>query len=126
MTASLIDQAFKKCKAEGRPALITYTVAGDPTKKKSLDILIGLMSCRVFKRTLEHSLLYSFLQEAKNRNIKIVRGKYLPTKKNKIVSNLYEEMGFLLMEENEGAKIFEINLQNFIIPTNSNIIIEKL
>ena len=39
MTASLIDQAFKECKAEGRPALLTYTVAGDPTKKKSLDIL---------------------------------------------------------------------------------------
>ena len=39
MTASLIDRAFKKCKAEGRPALLTYTVAGDPTKKKSLDIL---------------------------------------------------------------------------------------
>jgi tryptophan synthase alpha chain len=39
MTASLISQAFKKCKAEGRPALLTYTVAGDPTKKKSLDIL---------------------------------------------------------------------------------------
>ncbi len=39
MTASLINQAFKKCKAERRPALLTYTVAGDPTKKKSLDIL---------------------------------------------------------------------------------------
>ena len=39
MTSSLIDQAFKKCKAEGRPALITYTVAGDPTKKKSLEII---------------------------------------------------------------------------------------
>ena len=39
MTSSLIDQAFKKCKSEGRPALLTYTVAGDPTKKKSLDIL---------------------------------------------------------------------------------------
>ena len=39
MTASLISQAFKKCKDEGRPALLTYTVAGDPTKKISLDIL---------------------------------------------------------------------------------------
>ena len=39
MTASLINQAFKKCKKEGRPALLTYTVAGDPTKKISLDIL---------------------------------------------------------------------------------------
>ena len=39
MTTSLIDFAFKKCEAEGRPALLTYTVAGDPTKRKSLDIL---------------------------------------------------------------------------------------
>ena len=39
MTTSLISQAFKKCKEEDRPALLTYTVAGDPTKKISLDIL---------------------------------------------------------------------------------------
>ena len=39
MTASLIDAAFNKCKKENRPALLTYTVAGDPTKKISLDIL---------------------------------------------------------------------------------------
>ncbi len=39
MTSSLISSAFNKCKKENRPALLTYTVAGDPTKKKSLDIL---------------------------------------------------------------------------------------
>jgi tryptophan synthase alpha chain len=37
--ASLINQAFKKAKIENRPALLTYTVAGDNTKKKSLEIL---------------------------------------------------------------------------------------
>ena len=37
--ASLINQAFKKAKNEKRPALLTYTVAGDNTKKKSLEIL---------------------------------------------------------------------------------------
>ena len=36
---SLINQAFKKAKNDNRPALLTYTVAGDNTKKKSLDIL---------------------------------------------------------------------------------------
>ncbi len=36
---SQIDLAFKKCKKENRPALLTYTVAGDNTKKKSLEIL---------------------------------------------------------------------------------------
>ncbi len=36
---SKIDLAFKKCKKEKRPALITYTVAGDNTKNNSLKIL---------------------------------------------------------------------------------------
>jgi len=36
---SLINQAFENSKKEGRPALLTYTVAGDNTKKKSLEIL---------------------------------------------------------------------------------------
>ena len=36
---SEIGLAFKKCKKENRPALLTYTVAGDNSKKKSLEIL---------------------------------------------------------------------------------------
>ena len=39
MTISPISVAFKKTKKENRPALLTYTVAGDNTKKKSLEIL---------------------------------------------------------------------------------------
>ena len=39
MIKSPIDLAFKKCKKEKRPALLTYTVAGDTNKKKSLEIL---------------------------------------------------------------------------------------
>jgi len=39
MIGSQISLAFKKCKKEKRPALLTYTVAGDNTKKKSLEIL---------------------------------------------------------------------------------------
>ena len=36
---SKISLAFEKCKKEKRPALITYTVAGDNTKNNSLKIL---------------------------------------------------------------------------------------
>ena len=39
MSVSPINLAFKKSKIEKRPALLTYTVAGDSTKKKSLEIL---------------------------------------------------------------------------------------
>jgi len=34
-----ISKAFNSAKREGRPALLTYTVAGDNTKKNSLEIL---------------------------------------------------------------------------------------
>ena len=36
---SKISLAFEKCRKENRPALLTYTVAGDNTKKKSLEII---------------------------------------------------------------------------------------
>ena len=36
---SEISLAFQKCREESRPALLTYTVAGDNTKKRSLEIL---------------------------------------------------------------------------------------
>ena len=39
MINSQISLAFEKCRKEKRPALLTYTVAGDNTKKKSLEIL---------------------------------------------------------------------------------------
>ncbi len=39
MYNSLIDQSFKNARKENRPALLTYVVAGDNTKKKSLEIL---------------------------------------------------------------------------------------
>ena len=39
MITSPINLAFEKSKREKRPALLTYTVAGDNTKKKSLEIL---------------------------------------------------------------------------------------
>ena len=44
MKPSNLGLAFKKCKKENRPALLTYTVAGDPNKKKSFEILKAISS----------------------------------------------------------------------------------
>ena len=35
-----ISIAFKRAKEENRPALLTYTVAGDSSKKQSIDCLL--------------------------------------------------------------------------------------
>ena len=39
-----IDKAFEITRKENRPALISFTVAGDNTKKKSLEILKSISS----------------------------------------------------------------------------------
>ena len=41
---NLINSAFKKAKQENRPALLTYTVAGDSSEKQSLKILKSISS----------------------------------------------------------------------------------
>ena len=41
---SQIQLAFDNCKKQKRPALITYTVASDPNKKKSIEILKSISS----------------------------------------------------------------------------------
>ena len=44
MKPSNIATAFKKCRQEHRSALLTYTVSGDPNKKKSFEILRSISS----------------------------------------------------------------------------------
>ena len=41
-------------------------------EENKLYIDLWVMSCRVFKRTLENTVIYEFLKEAKSRNIKYV------------------------------------------------------
>ena len=44
MRPSNLALTFKKCRQEHRPALLTYTVAGDPNKNKSFEILKAISS----------------------------------------------------------------------------------
>ena len=44
MRPSNLALAFKKCRQEHRPALLTYTVSGDPNKNKSFEILKAISS----------------------------------------------------------------------------------
>ncbi|MEM1140870.1 MAG: tryptophan synthase subunit alpha, partial [Pseudomonadota bacterium] len=39
---SRLDRRFAELKAAGRPGLITFTMAGDPTPEIARDILLGL------------------------------------------------------------------------------------
>lgn len=61
---------------------------------KVINIDTWLMSCRVIGRTVEHFLFNHFLNQAKALGYHKIVGEYLPTKKNALVSKLYDTFGF--------------------------------
>ncbi len=66
-----------------------------------LHIDLWIMSCRVLKRNLEFAILDTLIDKCRKRNITKVYGYYYSTKKNSMVSKLYEQFGFNLISTNE-------------------------
>jgi predicted enzyme involved in methoxymalonyl-ACP biosynthesis len=63
-----------------------------------LDIVTWLMSCRVIARRLEEFVLDQLVEAAREEGIVSLRARYLPTKKNGIVSEHYARLGFERVE----------------------------
>lgn len=59
-----------------------------------------IMSCRVLKRGVEEFVINSMVKSAVNKGYRFIEGEYIPTAKNILVKNLYEDMGFHKIGEN--------------------------
>lgn len=93
----------------GDNGLIAVTIA--EKKGKALHILLWLMSCRVLKRGMEQAMLDALVAEAQARDINEIYGYYYPTKKNKMVSGLYESFGFNKESEAEdGSTVWKLGV----------------
>ena len=53
-----------------------------------------LMSCRVLKRGMEHFVLNTIVNYAKEKGYSTVKGEYIPTAKNELVKDHYLKLGF--------------------------------
>ena len=53
-----------------------------------------LLSCRIIGRGVEDIMLSQLIERARKENVKKIKGKFIPTKKNKPAENFYEEFGF--------------------------------
>lgn len=67
-----------------------------------------IMSCRVLKRGMEEFIVNHMAGQARAQGIGRLLGEYLPTAKNKMVRDLYAQMGFV---ERDGK--WELNLRDF-------------
>jgi FkbH-like protein len=76
----------------GDNGMISVMVAKQ--KESIMDIDLWVMSCRVIGRSVEDALLNLLVSEAKKRGVNAIRGKFLATARNQIVSDLYQRLGF--------------------------------
>lgn len=87
-----------------------------------LHIDLWLMSCRVLKRDMEYAMLDSLVSECRKRNITEIFGYYYKTKKNNMVSRLFEQFGFeCLCTEENGDSRWKLDLSEY---TNINEVIK--
>jgi FkbH-like protein len=68
-----------------------------------------LMSCRVLSRDIELKFLNETLKQL---DANIINSEYIPTKKNIIVKDLYEKMGFEKISEKQGEKKYKVKTEN--------------
>ena len=69
-----------------------------------------LMSCRVIGRTLEIAMLAHLAGEALSRGCISLHGRYIPTGKNNLVKNLYDDLGFEVMRTEDEEKNYVFSL----------------
>ena len=58
-----------------------------------------IMSCRVLKRTVEHLLFNHMTERLRRRGVGILVGEYIPTEKNRLVTDLLPRLGFTPAED---------------------------
>lgn len=77
----------------GDNGLISVIILKEEEKGR-LFIDTWLMSCRVLKRGMEHFVLNTISDLAKEKGFETLVGEYIPTLKNEMVSNHYKNLGF--------------------------------
>jgi FkbH-like protein len=80
-----------------------------------LDIVTWLMSCRVISRRLEEFVLDRLVEVAREGGMGAIRGRYLPTKKNGLVAEHYEKLGFELSGSNgDGSTTWRLDVDEYV------------
>jgi len=76
------------------------------TKEATMFIENWFMSCRVLKRGMENFVLNTIVNKMKLKGVKQIEGEYIPSTKNQIVVNHYNDLGFT---ETNGKWVLDVN-----------------
>lgn len=92
-------------------------------KSESWFIDTWLMSCRVLQRRLEHTVLNILADRARIEGAKYLRGQFIPSGRNNMVRDHYQNLGFQLQGESEPETNWVLDVNSYD-PHSSPIRIE--
>ena len=90
-------------------------------KEQELHIELWLMSCRVLKRDMEFAMLDAVVKVCETRGVLQIVGYYYESVKNKMVSELYKDFGFELIDTDNDDSMWKLDIKNY---KNKNKFIE--
>ena len=95
----------------GDNGIVAVTIGN--LRKGKCHIDLWLMSCRVLKRDFENAMLDELIKQSKEKGISVIIGYYFKSEKNNMVSELYKNFGFKLVESNSAKSIWELDIKNY-------------
>jgi FkbH-like protein len=104
----------------GDNGLVTVLIG--KKKNKKLEIIIWLMSCRVFSRNLEFAMFDYLVKLCKKNKISNIHGNYIKSEKNFIVKDFFKTLNFKKIKNGKNNTKWEFKIGNKY--TNKNKIIK--
>ena len=97
----------------GDNGLITIVLGRREQEVLHLDL--WLMSCRVLKRDMELAMLDELVREARSAGVQTIQGYFLPTKKNGMVAEHYEKLGFesVSVDADSRASVWKLDVHSY-------------
>ena len=82
-------------------------------ENESCHIDLWLMSCRVLKRDMEFAMLDNLVNFCEIKGIKKIIGYYYKSSKNKMVSDMYENFGFDLVNQDGEDTVWKLEISEY-------------
>lgn len=93
----------------GDNGLVGVCVANRSDGACEIDTL--LLSCRVIGRTVESAILHFLAEQSRARGIKVLRGRFVPTSKNRPAASFYADHGFKKVADEENGAVWALDLE---------------
>ncbi|MCW9034202.1 MAG: HAD-IIIC family phosphatase [Rhodospirillales bacterium] len=77
-----------------------------------------VMSCRVLSRGLEDYIHNEIVKIGKQRGVKVIEGQYIPTKKNKLVAELYNKLGWEELPRETSTRTWQLPIEDAVYREN--------